>query len=1100
MADSLFDNRYRYDYIYPRGRSGETLRAVDLQANERPVVIKRPASNDAPPIRAGQEVSIINERRALVRLAGHPSLTELVGEGQFSVGGVVHQYIVVERAEGEIVADMVLALAAQGERLPELETLVIVDRLLDLIQFAHSRDIVYNDVDAKHLFWDRDSYRLKAIDWGNAVFLEGEEVTAQGISRQSDIYQVGELLYFILTGGRRPDVPRQAADSFALDFGDDVVRISPRLQAIVTRALHPNPRQRYPYINELRRELSEYRQPLERERDTIIARIAERLRRNLSKNELIGLLDMLDSARALDPGHPAILQTDAEIADRLHALEVDSGLDIARIYLESGNWPKAVETLSDLRDQSPPGPTSMKINLLLDCAMLLLDTPAAQSGEVSPAVQDAIALTFDNDVTEAARLLLTTDSDRDDMRKLQWLMAERISSHIPDVLLLRPNLYRLELALSSLAAEGYSVTEARALMREVRDTINGMGQVNNIATLRDRFREIVDRLTGLNALLSTLVVQHNLSTRKVPLNALERAMNASMALADNMHVIGKQATGSPRDAMAALDASRTIDPTSPTWDTIAMFLNNLYALLQSYQTYVPVADGSDIEQWLTEARRDLEVYRRALFDEMLDRMARGLEVALTAWHAYAGHTLQGDRQSAIEALSDAIDAVTTLSPTLAGWLNQLRSVVDGARYVERHALYGGLGRALADGWQAYDRSRLADAERLGQQANEIARNEDERFAAHRLRELTRIARDWVERNAAISEARTLAAIKAIEALYTEEEKQIRRGFDAQMPSHDTYLKAMGKGIVELYARSSTAGTRILAFNYALYGMLDAHAEQLDNVPFWREAALRCMGEEGPQHAIIRTLDEFVQRRTDVLRAAEMVNRLHNPVAMERVEQVRRSIEENPQGKLLTAAVQSLRDLEVALRDWAEGDFRAAAIKLESAQSHAADAEENVPLPVAPYREWLDTLKTNAEVLYTHMRLLRGDVEKRVNQPTDTLMKAHREIASVSMRLLGAKLAAPLMQWRDTYERFHEIYADDSMRRSRKLDQFNEQFRALFIDRHPAYMLYRHWYEVIDRASEFPAPPTDEPQPQINEGVEPDIMELDSMALPDLRAD
>ncbi|MBL8119158.1 MAG: hypothetical protein JNJ78_16605, partial [Anaerolineae bacterium] len=65
MADSLFDNRYRYDYIYPRGRSGETLRAVDTQSDDRPVVIKRPAPNDAPPIRAGQEVSILNERKAL---------------------------------------------------------------------------------------------------------------------------------------------------------------------------------------------------------------------------------------------------------------------------------------------------------------------------------------------------------------------------------------------------------------------------------------------------------------------------------------------------------------------------------------------------------------------------------------------------------------------------------------------------------------------------------------------------------------------------------------------------------------------------------------------------------------------------------------------------------------------------------------------------------------------------------------------------------------------------------------------------------------------------------------------------------------------------
>jgi serine/threonine protein kinase len=279
MADSLFDNRYRYDYIYPRGRSGETLRAVDTQASDRPVVIKRPAPNDAPPIRAGQEVSILNERKALMRLAGHPVLTELLGTGQFSIGGMPHQYIVVERGQGALVADLVSELGARGERLPELEMLVIIDLLLDLLQVAHEHDIVYNDVDAKHLFWDQDHYRLKVIDWGNAVFLEGDEITPQGVSRQSDIAQVGELLYFILTGGGRADMPRSAPDDFRLDFGQDAERIAPRLQAIVSRALHPNLRVRYATIADLRRDLADYRQPLARERDTILGRVSERLRR-----------------------------------------------------------------------------------------------------------------------------------------------------------------------------------------------------------------------------------------------------------------------------------------------------------------------------------------------------------------------------------------------------------------------------------------------------------------------------------------------------------------------------------------------------------------------------------------------------------------------------------------------------------------------------------------------------------------------------------------------------------------------------------------------------------------------------------------------------
>src|SRR5690606_26908398 len=116
-----------------------------------------------------------------------------------------------------------------------LEMLVIIDSLLALLSAAHAQDIVYNDVDAKHLFWDRTNYRLKVIDWGNAVFLEGDEITPQGISRQSDIFQVGELLYFILTGGGRIDMPRDAGDDFRVDFGADAERTHTRLQSITSR-------------------------------------------------------------------------------------------------------------------------------------------------------------------------------------------------------------------------------------------------------------------------------------------------------------------------------------------------------------------------------------------------------------------------------------------------------------------------------------------------------------------------------------------------------------------------------------------------------------------------------------------------------------------------------------------------------------------------------------------------------------------------------------------------------------------------------------------------------------------------------------------------
>ncbi|MFQ3568481.1 MAG: hypothetical protein SNJ59_15945 [Aggregatilineales bacterium] len=1078
MADSLFDNRYRYDYIYPRGRSGETLRAVDTLENDRPVVVKRPAPNDAPPIRSGQEVSILNERKALMRLSGHPALTELLGGGQFSVGGLSHQYIVVERAEGVIVSDLVLELAARGDRLPELEMLVIVDVLLDLLELAHSHEIVHNDVDAKHLFWDRDRYRLKLIDWGNAVFLEGDEVTAQGISRQSDVFQIGELLYFIITGGKRPDIPRDAGDDFRLNFGEDSERLHSRLQTIVSRAAHPNPRLRYRSIAELRKDLSDYRMPLERERNTILGRVAERLRRELSKDELHGLLRTLEMALSMDPGYPSAREAQAEIYGRLSDLDVAADLDAARIYLESGNWSRASIVLEELRPRAR-GESAVLIALLLDWARLLLENSVQLAG---PAVQDAIAAVFEGDADEAANILQTVNIEDPTQRALQWLLAERISAHVPEILLLRPALYRLDLALANLAVEGIAVTEARTVLAEVHASLSDLADPNsiNLITLRDGYRAVVDQLTALSTLLETVQSQHQLSNRRLPLSALVRALNAAMALADNMHVLGKQATSSPRDALTALDSSRVIAPATPAWDGVAQLLDGLYALLGAYQTYIPAADGADLEGWLAQAQADLRPYTERLFDEALVEMVDGLARAAERWKAYDEAVIQGSRAGAVMAISEMIKAVSSISPTLSGWLGQLRSIVSAAQYVERHALYGALGRALADGWEHFDRGRLSDAERLGITAFGAARSEPERFAARRLRDLAQTLREWLERGGVNDLKRTQAALTTTELLYTPDEISARDHFAAQMPSTETYLRAMGKGLVELLARGNSASVRVLFANYVLLGVQEAHEDRPDDALFWREAAVRTLEEHGARHPLVHALEEFIERRRDLTIAASLLNSINGPHALPVMEQSRRALEENPQVRLLNAALYSLRELEAAVRDWSDGEFRAAGIKLENALKAVDEVEATAHVTLTSYRAWLMELIQAAADLHTGARRIMQAVEAKSNHSVDLIRTGHHTQAEVTTKLLGPAYAATLRAWRDTYEDFLAVYSDRSLRRSAKLVRFNELFRAMFIDRHPAYPLYRHWYELTEQAPEFPAPPTDEPVPRIDE--------------------
>ena len=1104
MADSLFDKRYRYNFIYPRGRSGETLRAVDTATEDRPVVIKRPAPNDAPPIRAGQEVSIVNEREALSRLAGDPTLTELVGSGQFFVGGIPHQYIVMERAEGIIIADEVVRLAAQNERLPELEMLEIVVRLIQLLQAAHDKDIVYNDVDAKHLFWNRENYSLKVIDWGNAVFLEGDEATSQGISRQTDIYQVGELLYFILSGGHRADVPRDAGQDFRLDFHQDAQVVNHRLQEIVSKAVHPNLRFRYTSLKALNADLSRYRTPLEHVRNAIVSRTMNRLKNpNLSRNELITLQSQLESAIRQNPAYPVARSTHSDIVDRLRDLEVSADLDAVKIYMGSSNWSRAAELLNDMRERTGTK-TSGIVHLLLDWCMILLD---AQLEEIPAAIPESTLLLFDYKPDKAANALMSQQPGTASARELQWQLAERVTARFSEVLLLKPNISRLDNAVGQLGAEGIPVDELRAILQgiaRILDQTEGMDKPS-ASELRDVYGEVVESISSLSSKLQTLSLQHEFSERRLPLNALTRALNAAMALADNMHVIGKQAANNPRDALTALDASRAIDPPNPVWDQIEDSLSHLYEILQTSQTFVPAVDGSDLSKWLQEKHDELAPFSQDLFDNMLSEMLENIQAAQVAWQGYQDVIVAGNKNEALQTLRTAAKAVSTISPTLSSWFDQLYSVIEGASYVERHTVPSHLGRTLADGWAAFDNGQLADAERLGQQAIEIARSDSEQAIAQRLYSLSHLLREWVERNGVESESRSQKALLDIEALFTEGENQAISHFASQMPSTDTYLKAMGQGLVQAFGNSNTASLRILFAQYVLCGVLDAHDGMIEDARFWRAAALRALPESEERQPAMRKLDEFIARRQALIEAQSLLDSVNDKKALEQIDDIVKQLKENPQAQMLAPGVHSLRTLEAAVQDWASAEFRAAGSKIEQALRAISEIETNANIDLGSYRDWMMKLQKALAELSVKRRSLLQDIDRQSDEPQEAIREAIHTQAKLTDELLGQPHSQNMLSWRDTYEQFLNIYTGN-MRRSQKLDDMNELFKALFIERNPAYALFRHWYRLVESSPQEPETETetllgadDEKPPTAAAEPEPAVADLPAAAINGKRA-
>src|SRR5258706_2494117 len=151
--DTLFDNRYRIDHSYPRGRSGETRLAADTLNGDQPVIIKRPALQDATPMRAGQEQFILNEKRVLEKLTEHPAAPHVLNTGTFRVGGQAYQYIVLEVPQGASLEAMVRDFAAQSQQMPELEMYVLFDALLDAVHTIHEQKVAHNNLEPQHVYW-----------------------------------------------------------------------------------------------------------------------------------------------------------------------------------------------------------------------------------------------------------------------------------------------------------------------------------------------------------------------------------------------------------------------------------------------------------------------------------------------------------------------------------------------------------------------------------------------------------------------------------------------------------------------------------------------------------------------------------------------------------------------------------------------------------------------------------------------------------------------------------------------------------------------------------------------------------------------------------
>jgi hypothetical protein len=1039
-SDPLFDNRYRYDHIYPRGRSGETLRAVDTRDQERKVVIKRPAPQDAPPLRAAQAVSIAAEKKALERLSGHRCLTELRGSGEFRAGGSSYLYIVMDRAEGTTLESLVLGLAAQQQPLPALEGLVILDHLLDLLMAAHSAHVVYNDVDAKHLFWDRERYRLKVIDWGNAVFTDEASHPAQ-ITPANDIYQVGELLYFIYQGGARLAGETTPEGDYHIAYQNPAP--PPEVQEIIFKATHPNSKaKRYAHLRLLRDDLSKVRTPLERGRDQTLQAVQRQLTDQASQALLERLDQQLEEALALDPGYPAAQQLHQEIRLRLQYIAVQADFDAARIYLETGNWSRAANLIESLIPKADPR-IGRALRLLADSALQFEQSGQTGLPDEFNAVIEAV---LEGKNHQAARVLMSIAQHDSHFGDDALLIAERLIALMPDVLLLRPNLARLTALLGR-----YDPALAQRL-EALPASVEESGQ-RGIATLAERYAKVAIQLADEGAQLEKISQQQRLGP-DVLLAPSDRAQQAAQRVVALLRQVANSAYTNPDAAADSLESARLIDPANPHIPALAHYLGEARQAIEALRAFRPSADGSDILAWASASRANLEAYSQDLNDPNYVAIVQALRGLEQNWAKSLEMLILGRKAQPADLLLSAAKSLRLHNSGVADWLENSALLIKEAREPERFAANQTLANTLIDGYQAWDQGQLGRSADLARRATQDAQSEAEQLAAQRLETLASLTSAWLNEGGIQQLALTEQTEKAVLGLFLKEEAAEYERFSHQMPSEETYLKAMKLGIVSFMQQSSAVGYRALFFYYLLRGALDMLEDNLDSSDFWRQAALIAY-PDARTHPAFNALDTEITRRKLTLRAEAALAQVQQWADL---PDLKATLNAPLAESQLKEAHRAVGLAEETYRLWSDGDFRTARDYFSQAFDLLAQAEAN-GLAIAPLRQFLTPYRERTLEMLERKQLLDQAAMVGSTKADPDVLRALEQMVEIAERTFGTESARQVKIWRDLYRTMLKTHSNTRLTKREKLAEFEGNFAALFIDRHPAYRLFQQWYEA-----------------------------------------
>jgi serine/threonine protein kinase len=164
-----------------KGDAGEVVR-VEAELGREQGVMKRPVQNVSGGTIVRQARQIENEGKALALLDGldlerhgrkihTPLLMDQSIEGTSSSANL---FIVSEEVSGVSISELLRRKLQGDSPISQALVLKVLAAAFQMLQNAHEKGVIWNDVKMDHIFWDAETNVLSFIDWGNSLNLNDQ--------------------------------------------------------------------------------------------------------------------------------------------------------------------------------------------------------------------------------------------------------------------------------------------------------------------------------------------------------------------------------------------------------------------------------------------------------------------------------------------------------------------------------------------------------------------------------------------------------------------------------------------------------------------------------------------------------------------------------------------------------------------------------------------------------------------------------------------------------------------------------------------------------------------------------------------------------------